>query len=169
MVVSRIVDYDPGRREYALPAEHAMFLTPEAGPNRSAGSIPPDTRRIAGSSARRAPPESTWLPMPTRSRSSQASLDRWPNAFERAEEFRIPQCRTVGLDERLDRGAEVADITCGQGHAANLARAYPRSAFTGFDFSDEGVTAARREAESWGLTNARFGRGPPACAPARSG
>jgi SAM-dependent methyltransferase len=63
----------------------------------------------------------------------------------------------VGLDQPLDRGAEVADIGCGQGHAVNLmAKAYPNSMFTGFDFSDERVTAARREAESWGLRNARF-------------
>jgi hypothetical protein len=36
MVVSRIVDYDPRTRQYALPAEHALCLTAETGPNNMA-------------------------------------------------------------------------------------------------------------------------------------
>ena len=35
-----------------------------------------------------------------------------------------------------------------------LARAYPASRFTGFDFSEEAIAAGRAEAQSWGLTNA---------------
>ena len=63
----------------------------------------------------------------------------------------------IGLDERMNAGAEVADFGCGQGHAVNLmAQKYPKSNFIGFDFSNEGVAAARREAESLRLTNARF-------------
>jgi len=37
-----------------------------------------------------------------------------------------------------------------------MAEAFPRSRFTGFDFSDTGITAARAEAERKGLTNVRF-------------
>jgi hypothetical protein len=36
MVVSRIVEYDSSTRRYALPPEHAMDLTQEAGPNNMA-------------------------------------------------------------------------------------------------------------------------------------
>jgi SAM-dependent methyltransferase len=62
-----------------------------------------------------------------------------------------------GLDARLRAGVEVADIGCGSGHAINvLARAYPASRFTGFDFSEEAIAAGRTEAEAWGLTNATF-------------
>src|SRR5262249_60116490 len=54
-------------------------------------------------------------------------------------------------------GIDVADIACGSGHAINvMARAFPRSRFTGYDFSDDGLTAARTEAQAWGLTNAHF-------------
>jgi len=49
------------------------------------------------------------------------------------------------------------DIGCGQGHSINLmARAFSNSRFTGYDFSEDGVAAGRAEADSWGLTNARF-------------
>ena len=37
-----------------------------------------------------------------------------------------------------------------------MAKAFPASRFTGIDFSDEGLAAARAEASQWGLTNATF-------------
>jgi ubiquinone/menaquinone biosynthesis C-methylase UbiE len=62
-----------------------------------------------------------------------------------------------GLVDRLNAGIAVADIGCGQGHAINLmARAFPNSRFTGYDFSEEGVAAGRAEAQAWGLSNATF-------------
>ena len=43
-----------------------------------------------------------------------------------------------GLVDRLKDGIDVADVGCGSGHAVNLmAAAFPRSRFTGFDFSDD--------------------------------
>lgn len=63
----------------------------------------------------------------------------------------------AGVGDRLERGIAVADIGCGEGHAINLlARAFPRSTFVGYDFSEEAVATARQEAAAWGLTNARF-------------
>jgi len=62
-----------------------------------------------------------------------------------------------GLNDRLRQGIDVADIGCGSGHAAILmAEAFPRSRFTGFDFSDTGIAAARLEADRKSLANARF-------------
>jgi len=156
MVVSRVVDYNPTTREYALPAEHAMYLTPEAGPNNMAGyadAIPVfagvvgpvvECFRTGGGVPYSAVPN------------IQEVIAGLTNPLYDA--FLVDSILPlVGLDKPLDRGAEVADIGCGQGHAVNLmARAYPKSTFTGFDFSDEGVAAARREAESWGLGNANF-------------
>jgi SAM-dependent methyltransferase len=37
-----------------------------------------------------------------------------------------------------------------------MARAFPNSRFTGYDFSEEGVARGRAEAAEWGLKNARF-------------
>lgn len=62
-----------------------------------------------------------------------------------------------GAHELLRAGADVADIGCGSGHAINLmARAFPASRFTGYDFSPDGLAAGRAEAAQLGLTNATF-------------
>ena len=37
-----------------------------------------------------------------------------------------------------------------------MAKAFPRSRFTGYDFSKEGVAAGEAEAQAWGLTNVQF-------------
>jgi SAM-dependent methyltransferase len=37
-----------------------------------------------------------------------------------------------------------------------MAKAFPNSRFTGFDFSEEGVAVGRKEAEAMGITNSRF-------------
>jgi SAM-dependent methyltransferase len=62
-----------------------------------------------------------------------------------------------GLRERLEQGIDAVDVGCGSGHAVNLlARAFPRSRFTGVDTSEEGLARAREEAASLGLRNATF-------------
>jgi 2-polyprenyl-3-methyl-5-hydroxy-6-metoxy-1,4-benzoquinol methylase len=156
MVVSRIIDYHSGTGQYALPAEHALFLTPEAGPNNMAAYADaiPVFAGVVGPVAE------------CFRKGGGVPYSAVPNIQEVIAQLTNPLYDAylvesilplVGLDERLSRGAEVADIGCGQGHAVNLmAKAYPKSTFTGFDFSDEGVAAARHEAESWGLTNTRF-------------
>jgi 2-polyprenyl-3-methyl-5-hydroxy-6-metoxy-1,4-benzoquinol methylase len=63
----------------------------------------------------------------------------------------------TGMGEVLERGVEALDIGCGQGHAVNLlARAFPRSQFSGYDFSEGGIAAANTEARAIGNTNVRF-------------
>ncbi|MVZ96877.1 methyltransferase domain-containing protein [Sphingorhabdus sp. IMCC26285] len=62
-----------------------------------------------------------------------------------------------GLVDKLERGIDVADISCGTGQAINqLAKLYPNSRFTGFDACAEDILVARMEAEEMGLTNIRF-------------
>jgi SAM-dependent methyltransferase len=62
-----------------------------------------------------------------------------------------------GLHEQLTAGITLADIGCGSGHAVNLlAREFGNSAFIGYDFSEEAIAAARREAAGWGLRNVTF-------------
>lgn len=59
-----------------------------------------------------------------------------------------------GVKEKLENGAVVADIGCGHGASTLLmARAYPRSRFTGFDYHEESVAAARARAEQTGLSD----------------
>jgi SAM-dependent methyltransferase len=65
-----------------------------------------------------------------------------------------------GLTERLRDGIDVLDVGTGQGHAPIvLAQAFPRSRFHGLDQSEEGIGAARREADRLSLDNVRYTAG----------
>jgi ubiquinone/menaquinone biosynthesis C-methylase UbiE len=62
-----------------------------------------------------------------------------------------------GLVQRLEEGIDVVDVGCGSGHAINvMARAFPKSRFTGYDISEAGIASGRAEANEWGLANSRF-------------
>jgi SAM-dependent methyltransferase len=62
-----------------------------------------------------------------------------------------------GMKERLERGARVADVGCGGGVALlELAKAFPRSEFHGYDLSKHALERAERNRAEAGLANARF-------------
>jgi hypothetical protein len=62
-----------------------------------------------------------------------------------------------GLEEDLRGGISVLDVGCGSGRAlVALARAHPRSRFTGHDLSGQAIRAARALAAEQGLANVEF-------------
>jgi len=62
-----------------------------------------------------------------------------------------------GITDRLNQGIKVLDVGCGSGRAINLmAKTFPSSHFTGYDFSKEGIQNAKNELERLDLTNATF-------------
>jgi len=157
MVTGGVVEYDPAAQSYALPPEHAAWLTRAAGTNNLALQA---------------------QMIPLLAQVEQPLLDCFRNgggvpysAFPRFQRLMAEDSATVhdaalvktilplvlGLPARLADGIEVADVGCGSGHAINLmARAFPMSRFTGYDFSEEGVQRGREEASRWGLVNAQF-------------
>lgn len=157
MVTAGIVRLDPGTRTHTLPPEHAAVLTTAAGHNNMSHLM----QYIAMFG------EVEQKVVERFRQGGGLSYGDYPN-FHRvmAEESAAVNDAALievilpladDLPERLAAGIEVADIGCGSGHAVNLmARAYPASRFTGFDFSDEAIATARREAAAWGLDNARF-------------
>jgi ubiquinone/menaquinone biosynthesis C-methylase UbiE len=57
-----------------------------------------------------------------------------------------------GVEEKLRRGARVADVGCGHGASTLLmAKAYPASRFEGFDYHPASIERARQKAEQAGL------------------
>jgi 2-polyprenyl-3-methyl-5-hydroxy-6-metoxy-1,4-benzoquinol methylase len=59
-----------------------------------------------------------------------------------------------GVVAKLEAGASVADIGCGHGASTILlAQAYPRSTFTGSDYHEGSIEAARRAAERAGVSD----------------
>ncbi|MDQ4055079.1 MAG: class I SAM-dependent methyltransferase [Actinomycetota bacterium] len=157
LTTARVLVHDPAGAAYSLPAEHAAWLTDDAGPDNLA--------RLT-----------VTLPMIFEveqgivrcfREGGGLSYDDYPRFHElMADESRATVDATLldavvplvdGLADRLRDGIDVADIGCGSGHAINvLAAAYPNSRLTGYDFSPEAIAAARAEATTLGLTNARF-------------
>lgn len=59
-----------------------------------------------------------------------------------------------GVEEKLERGALVADVGCGHGASTLImAEAFPNSQFVGFDYHEGSIESARRAAEQLGLTD----------------
>ena len=157
LTVARVVTHDPASGNYALPAEHAAWVTTEAGPNNLARTmqflpmlaeveqgIVDCFRHGGGLSYDRYPRFHAWMAEESAAVADAALVDAIVPLIE-------------GLPGRLRTGIDVADIGCGSGHAVNvLAGAYPASRFVGYDFSADAIEVARSEASRLGLTNARF-------------
>jgi SAM-dependent methyltransferase len=157
MTTARIVTHDPETATYALPGEHAAWLTDDAGPDNLAWLT-------------------VFLPMLAEVEQGIVRCFREGSGLSYADYARFHELMAAdsaavvdaalldvvvpavpGLAERLSQGIDVADIGCGSGHLINvLAAAYPNSRLTGYDFSAEAIAAARAEAVELGLTNARF-------------
>lgn len=157
MTTGGVVEYDAVAGTYSLPAEHAAFLTRAAAPNNLAvttqfvavlGVVEDqivDCFKRGGGVPYSAYPRFHAVMAEESAQTVVAGL----------REFILPLA--PGLVEDLTRGIDVLDVGCGSGRALNyMAKAFPRSWFTGFDFSEEAIEAARREAELQGLTNLRF-------------
>ncbi len=58
------------------------------------------------------------------------------------------------VKQKLDAGARVADVGCGQGASTVLmAKAFPKSQFFGFDYHDKSLEAARESAKRNGVAD----------------
>lgn len=157
MTTGRIVEHDPASGTYSLPLEHAAVLTRAAAPNNLAvtaqfisvlGAVEDrivDCFRHGGG-----------VPYPAYPRFHKVMAEESAQTVVAGlKDFILPL--VPGLVEDLTRGIDVLDVGCGSGRALNfMAKLFPRSWFTGFDFSGEAIAAARREAELQRLTNVRF-------------
>ena len=157
MTTARVVEHDPARNTFRLPAEHAAVLTRAAGPDNLAAVMQflplmaEVESEVVGCFA-----EGGGVPYARYGRFHDVMAELSADTNDAALVSRIVPL-VPGLPERLTQGIRVADVGCGQGHAVNLlARAFPASEFVGYDFSEEAVSVARAEAQDWGLTNTRF-------------
>lgn len=157
MTVGGIVEHDPEAGTYHLPSEHAACLTKAAGPD-DLGAIAqfiPEYGQIEGDVIR-AFSDGEGIPYSRYPRFQELMADMSGAVLD------VTLVETVlplvpGLVERLEAGADVLDIGCGQGHAVNLlAKAFPATRATGFDLLEEAVAVARAEAADLGLPNASF-------------
>lgn len=157
MTTGRIVCYNPDNRTYKLPPEHAAFLTRDAAPNNLAAML--QYIPLLGSVEDRILDcfkNGGGVPYSEFPRFHDVMAeDSGQSVLPALIDSILPLA--PGIVERLEEGIDVADIGCGSGKALVLmAKTYPNSRFTGYDFSVEGIYNARREAEAAGLNNIRF-------------
>jgi len=59
-----------------------------------------------------------------------------------------------GVKDKLESGARVADVGCGKGASTILmAKSFPKSHFSGFDYHDKSIEAARDSARKQGVSD----------------
>jgi ubiquinone/menaquinone biosynthesis C-methylase UbiE len=157
MATGGIYEYDASTRRYELPEEHAALLT-----GHTAQNLSPHAKIMEhfGSHLARIKacfregggiPYSAYRPVFT-----QCMDDVWRRIYD---QMLVPGFigAVAGLTEKLERGIAVLDVGCGTGHAVNvLAKRFPQSRFAGYDIGEDAIDAARREASTMGLGNARF-------------
>jgi len=157
MTTAGIVSYDALRDLYDLPIEHAAMLTRSAGPRNQSlymqyipllakveDQIVEHFRNGGGV------PYSEYTTF--HEVMAEASRARFDNLLVENILPIVP-----GILEHLENGINVADIGCGSGHAINvMGQAFPKSSFTGIDFSPEAIAVARLEAKELGLQNVEF-------------
>jgi hypothetical protein len=155
MVTGGFFRYDPVTREYALPAEHAHFLTgpgaANAGPMAAmlqafAGALP-ELEQCLRTGGGLAPGAFA----PHFAAAGAEPGDTWRRVYD--EHLVGGFLGAVpGLPARLAAGAAVLDLGCGTGHAVTVAaRAFPASRFLGVDIDEHAVTTAqsRRACSVW--------------------
>jgi SAM-dependent methyltransferase len=153
------VIYDPDSGRYTLPPEQAMALTDESCPAYLPGFF-----QIALGSVT----DSPRITEAARTGAGFGWHEHVHDVHEGCERFFRPGYNAHliaewlpaldGVVAKLESGAEVADVGCGHGASTILmAQAFPKSAFTGSDYHDGSIEAARRQADKAGVAdNVRF-------------
>jgi 2-polyprenyl-3-methyl-5-hydroxy-6-metoxy-1,4-benzoquinol methylase len=157
MTTARVVEVDPATLKFALPPEHAAFLTRAAAGDNIAvfaqyiavmGDVEEDIvecfRKGGG------------VPYEKFRRFHEVMAeDSGQSVLSSLESHILPL--VPGLTDRLAQGVRVLDLGCGRGRILQtLAALYPRSRFVGMDLSQDAIAYARDGASRAGLDNTEF-------------
>ncbi|HET6569297.1 MAG TPA: class I SAM-dependent methyltransferase [Rhodothermales bacterium] len=154
MTTAGITEYRRADDAYRLPPEHAAFLTRASSPNNLAafaqyfavlGGVEDEVVEAFTTGA--------GVPYSSYNRFHEVMAeDSGQTVLPALKEHILPL--VPGLVERMEASISVLDVGCGSGRALNLmAELFPRSRFTGYDFSDEAISRGRAEAEAKDLGN----------------
>jgi SAM-dependent methyltransferase len=149
------VEYDGESDRYTLPDEHALALADEESPfyilgvYDSIASLYADEDRILET---------------FKTGEGMGWHEHDHRLFRGTERFFRPGYKAhlvaewipalEGVQEKLERGAKVADVGCGHGASTVImAEAFPNSKFFGFDYHPESIERAREAAEQAGVSD----------------
>ena len=148
--------YDPVTGTFTLPPEHALFLADESSPYFMGGwvdMIPSVMSQIDGIA--QAARHGGGVGFEDFGKGMIRGIDRGNGPSQRIFLLKRWLPAVPGLIEKLEGGANVAEIGCGVGTAAILmAEAFPTATVTGYDVSQESLAVARSRAQD--LDNVRF-------------
>ncbi|HTZ64417.1 MAG TPA: methyltransferase domain-containing protein [Solirubrobacteraceae bacterium] len=147
------VTYDAETERYTLPDEHALALADEDSPfyilgvYESIASLYADEERITEA---------------FRTGGGMGWHEHDHRLFRGTERFFRPGYRAHlvsswipaldGVQQKLERGAKVADVGCGHGASTIImAEAFPRCEFFGFDYHAASIERAQQAAEEAGV------------------
>jgi len=147
------VTYDAEADRYTLPPEHALALADEDSPLYVLGLFD----SIASIYAKEPEIEEAF-----RSGRGMGWHEHDHRLFRGTERFFRPGYRAHlvaewipaldGVQDKLERGARVADVGCGHGASTIImAEAFPNSEFFGFDYHDASIEQARSRAADAGV------------------
>src|SRR5919206_1531570 len=159
-VASGYIEYDLSSKKYWLPPEHALALADENSSLYLQGIFKAIKSYFKD--------EEEFLKM-FRGERSFSWVDHNPFMAEGFAEFFksgyignlinswIPAIDNGKVLEKLKKGAKVADIGCGFGITTlMMAKTYPNSTFTGFDFHKESIEKAKESAKIEKINNVKF-------------
>jgi SAM-dependent methyltransferase len=147
------VTYEGGR--YTLPPAHAACLTDEDSPACVLGAFQGMTAAMRANGK---------VAEGFKSGCGVGWHEHDPELFVGVERFFRPGYNAHlvsdwipaldGVQEKLERGARVADVGCGLGASTIiLAKAFPRSKFVGFDYHAASIEKARERARAAGVAD----------------
>src|SRR6185295_13045817 len=152
---SGYLEYDPESKRYTLPDEHAAALADEESPFFVAGGF-----QVTGAMAR----AQDRIAENFRSGQGMAWGEHHPDLFHGTERFFRPSYianlvphwlpKLDGVLDKLNQGANVADVGCGHGVSTILmAAAFPNSTFYGFDCHPPSIECAKIAARELGVAD----------------
>jgi len=152
---SGYIDYDPATQRFSLPPERAFMLADETSPLYIHGAFQIVEAMMA------AEPQ-----ISERFRTGRGFgwHEHDARLFEGVERFFRPGYNAnlvaswipalTGAEAKLSSGAKVADVGCGLGASTIImAKAYPNSAFVGFDYHAGSIDLARKRAQEAGVAD----------------
>ena len=157
MATGRIVALDPETGRYALPPEHAAWLTRAASPD----NLAVEAQWITSLSTVEDDIVDCFV------HGGGVPYDRYARFHEVMAEESAQTVLSVlfshilplvpGMAERLDDGTSLLDLGCGRGRAlVLLGERFPSSTFRGYDLSADAVAYASAQADERGLSNVHF-------------